>query len=262
MKETGERILPKKFESSEEYLIFLRHLYTYKFIGEGLKWGKREKEKKKVLEIGCGEGYGTNFLSKYADVIGIDIDEESIDHAKKKYGFFFFKFDGIKIPYNNNSFDIVVSLQVIEHVKDVQGYLREIKRVLKDKGIFYVSTPNKEIRLDKGKIWNKFHFREYYADELRNELNKFFNNIKIFGLFGEKNIIEIEKKRIDNIKRLYKIDPLNLRTVLPGFIKSFLSDLIIWKTVGNKPVIRQYSLNDFKFKKETKGCLDLLGVCR
>lgn len=126
---TDERIIPENFRSKEEYLLYLRHLYAYEFAKNNVS------QNSFVLEIGCGEGYGTSLLSQNIfKIIGLDVDEGTIAKASRKYESekcVFRVYDGVSIPYGNDTFDIIISFQVIEHIQDVTKYISEIYRVLK-----------------------------------------------------------------------------------------------------------------------------------
>lgn len=190
---TGERVIPEDFESKEEYLIYLLHLFAYEF-------AKKEiPENKFVLEVGCGEGYGTSLLSQNsAKIIAMDVDKNTITHASEKYGAencVFKLYDGIRIPYEDNTFDAVVSFQVIEHIQDDVNYVSEIYRVLRRDGLFIVTTPNRTYRLKPGqKPLNEFHVREYYRQELENILRKKFSDVSVWGIRGNEEVQRIEKE--------------------------------------------------------------------
>jgi ubiquinone/menaquinone biosynthesis C-methylase UbiE len=90
------------------------------------------------LEVGCGAGYGSHYLSKSCkEIIGIDVEKEAIDHAQAKYttaNCSFKEYNGSNIPYDDNYFDFIVSFQVIEHVDNDAAFVNELKRVLKPGG--------------------------------------------------------------------------------------------------------------------------------
>ena len=96
---------------------------------------------KKVLDIGCGEGYVSSVLVRDNEVFGLDIAESAIGEAREK---------GIKaslsnlenIPYPEKSFDVVLALDILEHLFDPVSVLRDANRVLKDDGFLLVSVPN------------------------------------------------------------------------------------------------------------------------
>jgi len=129
------------YESSAPAWLFNEHKERYNFALELLKG-------KKVLDVACGSGYGSKILSELNDVVGMDISAEAIDYANKRYKNKKCKFiqgDAEDLPFPNSSFDAVVSFETIEHLENPIKFIKEIERILKDKGIFIVSTPNKEI---------------------------------------------------------------------------------------------------------------------
>ena len=116
-----------------------------------------------MLDAGSGEGYGTAILASAgaASAVGIDLDEESITHARERYGQMFEAADIASLPFDNASFDLVVCFETIEHLDDDVGALRELRRVLADDGLLIISTPNRDEYL----VENEFHKREYAPAE-------------------------------------------------------------------------------------------------
>ncbi len=135
---------------------------------------------KKILDIACGEGYGTNILStKAIHVTGIDIDSKTIDNANIKYkneNLEFKNGDIKKIPVADNSFDLITCFETIEHVDEQEKILTELKRVLTDNGILIISTPEKSNYSDKTNHKNPFHKKELYGYEFKEMIDKFFKN--------------------------------------------------------------------------------------
>lgn len=110
---------------------------------ELLKYENRN-EPLKILDFGCGDGLGTSFLSRYfsnAKINGVDVSEKSIDIANQKSlnNCSFNAFDGKKLPYENEEFDLVFASMVFHHIefKHHEEILNEISRVLKKGGRFY-----------------------------------------------------------------------------------------------------------------------------
>src|SRR3989338_5146868 len=89
----------------------------------------------KSLDVGCGNGIITRNLGKICkEIIGVDIEDKRL--IKEGYKFILIKDE--KLPFKDNTFDVVISNQVIEHVNDQDDHIKEIYRVLKDDGVCYL----------------------------------------------------------------------------------------------------------------------------
>ncbi|MBK9732268.1 MAG: class I SAM-dependent methyltransferase [Chitinophagaceae bacterium] len=226
---TSERLLPDKVEGQIERVMLLRHLFAYEVVKNQLN------EKNDILDFGCGEGYGTSLLSQVAiNIIGIDVSREIIDFAKGKYGSVncqFMAYDGTHVNYDDESFDVVVSFQVIEHVADDKHFVSEAYRILKPGGLLFLTTPNKTIRLfPMQKPWNRFHLREYYPYELKQLLNIRFEKVEILGICATKEIMDMEYRRINKIQidvnnPLKKIIPTRIKVAMSSILKPLLSKI-------------------------------------
>jgi ubiquinone/menaquinone biosynthesis C-methylase UbiE len=189
---TGERLETFVFEDTT-----VEHLHRYAITIDYIKG-------KTVLDIASGEGYGTNLLSKYAEkVFGVDIDETSIELAKKKYSSKNLEFKigrADLIPLEDSSMDVVVSFETLEHHDKHQEMMLEIKRVLKPGGILIISTPDKKYYTDEANYKNPFHVKELYLDELKALLNNYFK----FNTFFFQNVFNgslvIPEKSTKNFK--------------------------------------------------------------
>lgn len=156
---TGERTVPG---IPEENYWFRRHEVAYAHIQQacaGLG----------VLEAGSGEGYGAAMLSTVADsVTCVDYDESAVEHTRRRYpGLVVHQGNLIDLPLADDSVDVVVNFQVIEHLWDQPKFIAECLRVLRPGGTLYLSTPNR-ITFSPGRDTplNPFHTRELNADEL------------------------------------------------------------------------------------------------
>lgn len=169
---TGERLETFVFNEST-----VEHLHRYAIAME-LAAGK------KVLDIACGEGYGSNLLaSKAAHVTGMDIDQPTIEKAGAKYkrdNLSFAVAKAEKIPAADNVFDLVVSFETLEHLQDHHAMIKEIKRVLKPDGLLLISTPDKKNYSDNKDHKNPFHLRELYRNEFETLLKSAFSQLSIF----------------------------------------------------------------------------------
>jgi GT2 family glycosyltransferase/SAM-dependent methyltransferase/glycosyltransferase involved in cell wall biosynthesis len=173
MKFTGERFVP-----SEQGRIRLEHFHRYA-LALALAKGKT------VLDIACGEGYGTFLLAESADsVIGIDISEDAITHASSVYtksNLKFLRGSATKIDLPAESFDLVVSFETIEHLFEQSQMLSEIRRVLRPDGILLISSPNRPIYSEESGEPNEFHVRELDFEELDKLLRAEFDAVNYLG---------------------------------------------------------------------------------
>ncbi len=163
---TGERL--ETFVHNDSTI---EHLHRYAIVNEYIK-------NKVVLDIACGEGYGSNLLAATARfVTGVDIDNKIIAHASQKYkkDNLLFKHGSVEnIPFEDAYFDVVVSFETLEHVSRHSSMLSEIKRVMKPGGLLLLSTPNKKSYSDVYDYKNPFHKKELYLPELEKLLNEHF----------------------------------------------------------------------------------------
>lgn len=111
----------------------------------GIKWIGINKGDK-ILKIGCGFGnYFEYYLKKTDKIVGIDISKNNIDYCKKRYKnkmTFLVKDADKKFDFQDNSFDIVVTADTIEHLYNRYNFIKEVYRVLKTGGKLIVITPN------------------------------------------------------------------------------------------------------------------------
>jgi ubiquinone/menaquinone biosynthesis C-methylase UbiE len=169
---TGERMIP---ESSDRFT-FWEHVYRYAFACRFVK-GKR------VLDVACGEGYGSASLQQAgaANVIGIDVSPETCEHARQKYGVDARCASAEKIRLPNNSIDIVVSFETIEHLPNPLRFLDECARVLAPGGRLIISTPNKGLYRAPNEPQNPFHCSEMTEDEFASALRSRFRKLELFS---------------------------------------------------------------------------------
>jgi SAM-dependent methyltransferase len=172
---TGERIIPGQVDVD----LLNEHVARYTFAAR-LARGKR------VLDAGCGAGYGSAELAQAADsVVGVDRAPEAIDFARASYGLPNLRFEQASceaLPHPDGSFDLVVAFEVIEHLDHWREFLLEARRVLAPAGQLVISTPNKlyytESRGPTGA--NPFHVHEFDFEEFQSELRGVFPHVSMY----------------------------------------------------------------------------------
>jgi GT2 family glycosyltransferase/ubiquinone/menaquinone biosynthesis C-methylase UbiE len=175
---TGERFVPWMAGAQIHY----EHLHRYAFAQQFVAG-------KDVIDLACGEGYGTAMLA----------DEATILHATTKYSKENLKYmqgSIIEVPLKGKGlFDVAICFETIEHITEHDKLLSEVKRLLKDDGLFIVSTPNKAVYTDAPDYHNPFHVKEIYYNEFIALLKKYFKNIRVYGqrVFTGSNIWSVER---------------------------------------------------------------------
>lgn len=172
---TGERLIPGQVDVD----LFNEHMARYTFAVR-LARGKR------VLDAGCGAGYGSAELATVAEAVcGVDVAPDAIEFACAHYqspNLTFEQASVTSLPYADGSFDLVAAFEVIEHLEDWHGFLQEIRRVLAPAGRLIVSTPNKLYYTEsRGKAGaNPFHVHEFEFEEFASELKSVFAHVSLF----------------------------------------------------------------------------------
>jgi 2-polyprenyl-3-methyl-5-hydroxy-6-metoxy-1,4-benzoquinol methylase len=172
---TGERLIPGEVNVD----LLNEHVARYAF-------AVRLARNKRVLDAGCGAGYGSAELAAVADAVSaIDIAPEAIAFAGAHYAapnLIFQQASCTALPFADAAFELVVAFEVIEHLEDWRGFLRESCRVLSPGGQLIVSTPNRlyytESRGSEGA--NLFHVHEFDFEEFHRELKNVFPHVSMF----------------------------------------------------------------------------------
>ncbi len=173
---------------------------------------------KKVLDVGCGHGYGTAEMAKHAaDIIGVDYSQSTVDANNSRYAKTFsnLRFIQNKVPplnFPDESFDVVTSFQFIEHLHERFAFIQEAYRVLKTGGIFLLSTPNAKQSLAR----NPFHIHEYTFEEMQFEIGQVFKSFELFGLVGNEKVETYYRKNAEWANRILRWDIFGLHKILPA----------------------------------------------
>ena len=200
---TGERTLP---DVPEENYWFQRHLVVYGWIAARIG-GRR------VVDLACGEGYGSAVLSRTAaSVVGVDANPEAYEHARLKYTREpVLTFERNMIELWRGDVDCVVFLQTIEHVQDPDAVLDHVRSLIGPDGVAYVSTPNVLTLAPEGaeKSGNPWHVKEYRHEEYRELCERHFGSVELLGLFHARKLrwhqLAIERARWDDVHKALRI---------------------------------------------------------
>lgn len=159
-------------------------------------WVKRYCRGQDVLDIPCGMGWGASMLRHSKSIVGVDIYPDAIYEARRRYGnvAHFHIGDMKKLDFANNSFDVVVCLEGIEHVSaDVgQSFLKEVNRILKPSGKLFLSSPHCRAGGHSG---NKFHIHEYQPDEIKELTTRYFEIEKVLVRGVDKMVVHYFQAR-------------------------------------------------------------------
>ena len=172
---TGERVIPGLVEAD----LLNEHLARYRFAA-------RFAEGARVLDAGCGSGYGSAEFVSAASVVGVDISADATAHARREYGgpgVHFLQASCDALPFADQSFDLIAAFEVIEHLEQWQRMLTEACRILRPAGILLVSTPNRayyaESRGAAGP--NPYHVREFDYSEFDSALKTVFPHVHFWS---------------------------------------------------------------------------------
>lgn len=175
---------------------------------------------KDVLDVACGEGYGTSLVGKSASrVVGLDYNKEAVLEAQRRYGSANISFvEGDLFGTNNilqgEQFDIVCCFQTIEHVHDHDEFLAVLTSVVKPGGLLMVSTPNKRLFPS----FNPYHVHELDYDEMQALFHKHFSKFTVYGVFGDEIVMQYRTNKQRIADTILSLDVFHTRKWLPQSI--------------------------------------------
>ena len=219
-----------------------------------------------VLELGCGEGRGIDIILKESkSFTAIDKIKDVIEKLSLKYR------DNVFISSNfpplsdieDNSFDTVISFQVIEHIQDDIQYISEIERILRPGGVALITTPNIKMTLTR----NPWHVREYTSEELNRLCRKYFSQVDVLGISGNSKVIEYYNQNLESVKRFKRLDIFNLEKNLPNFIYKIPYEFLNRINRNNlqkndNELVSDITFKDYELVKDDPNNLDLFVVLK
>jgi len=191
-----------------------RHLAAYEY-ARTLAPGKR------VLDAGCGEGFNTQRLADVAGhLTGVDYSADAIVFCKKTWRGANLRFEHVDLSRPegfDDTFDLVLNFQVLEHIEDDRAFLRALRARLAPGGVLLLTTPNRLMSFSE----NPYHVREYTAEELRRLLQGVFGSVTLRGMRGNAKVVAFDEARRRSVQRILRLDPLGIRNMLPQSLVNF-----------------------------------------
>lgn len=171
----------------------------------------------KVLDVGCGNAYGTSLMATDAlEITGLDYDQVTIDENIARYkdqkNLSFKRATIPPIPFEDNTFDVVTSFQFIEHIVPRKEFMKECLRVLKPGGKVLITTPN----VKKSLARNPFHVHEYTFDEIKGEISSLTKTFTLKGLNGNQTVNSYYAENGKFVRMILRFDIFKLHQRLPA----------------------------------------------
>lgn len=220
---------------------------------------------RKVLDAGCGEGFGTQTLADVArEVVGIDYSADAVAYSRGRWHKPNLRFEVVDLTNPgayDETFDLVLNFQVLEHIADEVPFLKGLRARLRPGALLMLTTPNRLTSFSE----NPYHLREYTPDELHALLGRVFGDVRIAGIFGNEKVTEFDRKREQAVRRILRLDPLGIRNLLPQSVVRFafarLAVLVRRRAKSDEPV--RIVPDDFTLREDgVAGALDLVALCR
>lgn len=217
-----------------------------------------------VLELGCGWGRGVETLIEKCDhYTGLDKNEPLIAQLQARYPKHTFSIADLPhlTAFKDNTFDFIVTFQVIEHIQDDHKFLSEAARVLKPNGKILLTTVNRPYSLSR----NPWHIREYDTNELRSLMQKYFSKVETMGVGGNQKVWDYYEQNKQSVRRIMRFDIFDLQHRLPAWmlrvpyeiLNRFNRNKLMDKTDGLAAEIRW---DDHYLSNEPEKCIDFFFV--
>ena len=218
-----------------------------------------------VLEVGCGEGRGiSRIIPKAKSFTALDKIEEALKRLRVQFPSGEFMAGNFPpFAVEPDRYDVVISFQVIEHIRNDTFFLKEIHRVLKPGGLALISTPNRTMSLTR----NPWHEREYTGDELLELAKTTFSRAEMKGITGNAKVMEYHEYNRKSVARYMRWDVLDLQHRLPASLLrvpyEILNRLNRKKLqTDNTELVSGISHQDYELTNDYVNCLDLFLIVR
>lgn len=247
--ETAERVS----RDASDNFVFQRSLLAYHAAAERISGD--------VLEIGTGTGYGIEVVAPHARTF-VTVDKHAPSPMPATMpNVTFHRAVVPPLAFTDNSFDCVISFQVIEHIRRDREFVREIHRVLRPGGRFILTTPNAPMSLTR----NPWHIREYTSDQLEELLGSCFSRIEALGVDGNEKVMDYYKQNRRSVARITRFDPFDLQHRLPRWMLQLPYDLLNRINrrrllEANADLTRSIRMDDYRIGPLTPQSFDLFFI--
>jgi SAM-dependent methyltransferase len=188
----------------------------------------------KILNVGCGPGRSSQYLSSFGEVTSIEYDKDCCEFASERTGLQIINGSITELPFQDEMFDLVCAFDVIEHVENDQLAVSEMKRVAKKEGVIFITVPTFMSLWSHHDVINH-HFRRYKLSqieklfEIQKNGNEIFSSYFNFFLFLGIYLIRI----ISNFLKFGKKRPgsgSDFETFKPGFLNNILFNIMYFES--------------------------------
>ncbi|GBD18571.1 putative S-adenosylmethionine-dependent methyltransferase [bacterium HR27] len=254
---TTERVTP---DSWALRVTFWQSLAAY-------RWACTHARGKRVLDVGCGEGYGAAELARTAQlVIAVDQDKKTLAAAQRRYPFenvLWLGGSADHLPVRDEAIDLLCCFQVLEHLRAPERFLQEAKRVLVPGGRLLLTTPNRYAVLSGT---NPHHDAEFDAAHLSELVQSVFSASEILGVFASERVLTYRSHHRRLAERVLRLDPWGLYQRLPTRLRVQLHTAATfsirwWTNRQQRALVAQIGVDDFQIRRgDLNEAIDLVVV--